>query len=105
MTNEPPGPGRDGGWRRVTRSPPSSPGARRAADAKAVAIERAWDATPPNVLHATLFALRQVGKAYIYATDGPGDLRLLGPHQGGLRPDPHGAPALLRRAAPRRASR
>ena len=40
-------------------------------DAKALAIERSWEATPPNVLHAMLFALRQVGKAYIYATDGP----------------------------------
>jgi hypothetical protein len=40
-------------------------------DAKAVAIEKAWETTPPNVLHAMLFALRQVGKAYIYATDGP----------------------------------
>jgi cell wall-associated NlpC family hydrolase len=40
-------------------------------DAKAAAIEQAWEATPPNVVHAMLFALRQVGKAYIYATDGP----------------------------------
>lgn len=37
----------------------------------AAAIERDWDVTPPSVLHATLFALRQVGKAYVYATDGP----------------------------------
>jgi cell wall-associated NlpC family hydrolase len=37
----------------------------------AAAIERDWDATPTNVLHATLFALRQVGKAYVYATAGP----------------------------------
>lgn len=37
----------------------------------AAAIERDWDTTPPSVLHATLFALRQVGKAYIYATAGP----------------------------------
>jgi peptidoglycan DL-endopeptidase CwlO len=37
----------------------------------AAAIEHDWDATPPSVLHATLFALRQVGKAYIYATAGP----------------------------------
>jgi hypothetical protein len=42
-------------------------------DRRAVAdeIERDWDATPAPVLHATLFALRQVGKAYIYATAGP----------------------------------
>lgn len=40
-------------------------------DAKALAIEHAWEATPPNVVHAMLFALRQVGKAYIYATAGP----------------------------------
>jgi cell wall-associated NlpC family hydrolase len=39
--------------------------------ATAAAIERDWDVTPPSVLHATLFALRQVGKAYVYATDGP----------------------------------
>ncbi len=39
--------------------------------ATAAAIERDWDLTPPNVLHATLFALRQVGKAYVYATAGP----------------------------------
>jgi hypothetical protein len=37
----------------------------------ATAIERDWDVTPPSVLHATLFALRQVGKAYVYATAGP----------------------------------
>ena len=37
----------------------------------AAAIERDWDVTPPNVLHATLFGLRQVGKAYVYATAGP----------------------------------
>jgi cell wall-associated NlpC family hydrolase len=37
----------------------------------AAALEASWAATPPNVLHAMLFALRQVGKAYIYATDGP----------------------------------
>lgn len=30
-----------------------------------------WATTPPNVLHAMLFALRQVGKAYVYATAGP----------------------------------
>jgi cell wall-associated NlpC family hydrolase len=48
-------------------------GAGAAADRQAVAaaIERDWDVTPPNVLHATLFALRQVGKAYVYATAGP----------------------------------
>ncbi len=40
-------------------------------EAKALAIEQAWEATPPNVVHAVLFALRQVGKAYVYATDGP----------------------------------
>jgi hypothetical protein len=37
----------------------------------AAAIERDWDATPTPVLHAMLFALRQVGKAYVYATAGP----------------------------------
>lgn len=37
----------------------------------AAAIEKAWDATPENVVHAMLFALRQVGKAYVYATAGP----------------------------------
>jgi hypothetical protein len=37
----------------------------------AAAIERDWDATPTPVLHAVLFALRQVGKPYIYATAGP----------------------------------
>lgn len=40
-------------------------------NARASAIEKDWETTPPNVVHATLFALRQVGKAYIYATDGP----------------------------------
>jgi cell wall-associated NlpC family hydrolase len=35
------------------------------------ALQREWAVTPPNVLHAMLFALRQVGKAYVYATDGP----------------------------------
>ncbi len=35
------------------------------------ALQREWAITPPNVLHAMLFALRQVGKAYIYATAGP----------------------------------
>ena len=39
--------------------------------ATAAAIEHDWDVTPPSVLHATLFALRQVGKAYVYATAGP----------------------------------
>jgi cell wall-associated NlpC family hydrolase len=38
---------------------------------EAGAIEKAWDATPANVVHAMLFALRQVGKAYVYATAGP----------------------------------
>jgi cell wall-associated NlpC family hydrolase len=37
----------------------------------AAALERDWDATPTPVLHAMLFALRQVGKAYVYATAGP----------------------------------
>ncbi len=48
-------------------------GAGVAADRPAVAaaIEKDWDVTPPTVLHATLFALRQVGKAYVYATAGP----------------------------------
>ncbi len=41
------------------------------ATATAAALQASWAATPPNVLHAMLFALRQVGKAYIYATDGP----------------------------------
>jgi cell wall-associated NlpC family hydrolase len=35
------------------------------------ALMREWAVTPPNVLHAMLFALRQVGKAYVYATAGP----------------------------------
>jgi cell wall-associated NlpC family hydrolase len=35
------------------------------------ALMRDWAVTPPNVLHAMLFALRQVGKAYVYATAGP----------------------------------
>jgi cell wall-associated NlpC family hydrolase len=35
------------------------------------ALTREWAVTPPNVLHAMLFALRQVGKAYVYATAGP----------------------------------
>jgi hypothetical protein len=39
--------------------------------ARAAAIEADWDLTPPQVVHATLFALRQVGKAYVYATAGP----------------------------------
>jgi cell wall-associated NlpC family hydrolase len=41
-------------------------------DEKSVdALMREWAVTPPNVLHAMLFALRQVGKAYVYATSGP----------------------------------
>jgi cell wall-associated NlpC family hydrolase len=41
-------------------------------DGKSVdALMREWAVTPPNVLHAMLFALRQVGKAYVYATAGP----------------------------------
>lgn len=40
-------------------------------DASATALEQEWEATAPNVLHATLFALRQVGKEYVYATAGP----------------------------------
>ena len=47
----------------------SKPGVDAAATAGA--LEQAWDTTPANVVHAMLFALRQVGKAYIYATDGP----------------------------------
>ena len=35
------------------------------------ALEASWAATPPEVVHAMLFALRQVGKAYVYATAGP----------------------------------
>ncbi len=34
-------------------------------------LEASWAATPPQVIHAMLFALRQVGKAYVYATAGP----------------------------------
>jgi cell wall-associated NlpC family hydrolase len=41
------------------------------AGSTAAAIEASWDATPAPVVHAMLFALRQVGKAYIYATAGP----------------------------------
>ncbi len=41
------------------------------AAATAGALEQSWDTTPADVVHAMLFALRQVGKAYVYATDGP----------------------------------
>lgn len=41
----------------------------RAATAATIAAE--WDATPPAVLRVVLFALRQVGKPYVYATAGP----------------------------------
>jgi cell wall-associated NlpC family hydrolase len=41
------------------------------AASSAAAIEASWDATPAPVVHAMLFALRQVGKAYVYATSGP----------------------------------
>lgn len=34
-------------------------------------LEAEWDATPPAVLRVVLFALRQVGKPYVYATAGP----------------------------------
>ncbi len=40
-------------------------------DGIARAMDADWDGTAPNVLHVMLFALRQVGKAYIYATAGP----------------------------------
>jgi cell wall-associated NlpC family hydrolase len=40
-------------------------------DSSAAALEASWAATPTNVVHAMLFALRQVGKAYVYATAGP----------------------------------
>lgn len=44
-----------------------------AGDERVVAaqIERDWDATSPAVLRVVLFALRQVGKPYVYATAGP----------------------------------
>lgn len=47
----------------------SKPGVDAAATAGA--LEQSWDTTPAEVVHAMLFALRQVGKAYVYATDGP----------------------------------
>lgn len=34
-------------------------------------LEAEWDATPPALLRVVLFALRQVGKPYVYATAGP----------------------------------
>lgn len=34
-------------------------------------LEAEWDATSPAVLRVVLFALRQVGKPYVYATAGP----------------------------------
>lgn len=46
----------------------TSSGARRS---DAAAIERDWDAARPEHLRVVLFALRQVGKPYVYATAGP----------------------------------
>ena len=42
-------------------------------DRKSVAdrAQHDWDVTPPALLRVVLFALRQVGKPYIYATAGP----------------------------------
>ena len=40
-------------------------------EATATAIELEWDATPRAAIVATLAALRQVGKPYVYATAGP----------------------------------
>jgi cell wall-associated NlpC family hydrolase len=37
----------------------------------AARIEAEWDITQPGVLRVVLFALRQVGKPYVYATAGP----------------------------------
>jgi cell wall-associated NlpC family hydrolase len=39
--------------------------------ADAAAFDAIWAATPVPALHATLFALSQVGKPYVYATAGP----------------------------------
>jgi cell wall-associated NlpC family hydrolase len=39
--------------------------------ATAARLEAEWDATPPALLRVVLFALRQVGKPYVYATAGP----------------------------------
>jgi len=39
--------------------------------AAAARLEAEWDATSPAVLRVVLFALRQVGKPYVYATAGP----------------------------------
>lgn len=70
----------------LTRQPPAADGkwlaashalaveiarGRGVSDSSAAALEASWAATPPEVVHAMLFALRQVGKAYIYATAGP----------------------------------
>ncbi len=41
------------------------------ASATPAGLEAAWAGTSPDVVHAMLFALRQVGKAYVYATAGP----------------------------------
>jgi cell wall-associated NlpC family hydrolase len=67
-------PAADAAWLRTSHDlavqiATSKPGVDAAATA--AALEASWAATPPNVVHAMLFALRQVGKAYIYATDGP----------------------------------
>lgn len=40
-------------------------------EAVATAMEHEWDTTPRAALVAVLFALRQVGKGYVYATAGP----------------------------------
>ncbi|HEY3724994.1 MAG TPA: NlpC/P60 family protein [Acidimicrobiia bacterium] len=53
----------------ATQIATSKPGVDAAATAGA--LEQSWDTTPADVVHAMLFALRQVGKPYIYATDGP----------------------------------
>ncbi len=53
----------------ATQIASSRPGIDAAATAEA--LEQSWDSTPADVVHAVLFALRQVGKAYVYATDGP----------------------------------
>lgn len=67
-------PAADAAWLRTSHDlavqiATSKPGVDAAATT--AALEASWAATPPNVVHAMLFALRQVGKAYVYATDGP----------------------------------
>ena len=52
----------------LTEMASASSGERKAVTERA---EHDWDVTPPALLRVVLFALRQVGKPYIYATAGP----------------------------------